>query len=271
MSPYDVRAPITVPGGGPAVLKVIGESSAADDAAARLTAVGFDVHVVPVKVARPRFDVRRFDFAPHALRVENPQGEGIELPYDAIRCIVHAHALEQLVATEPIRKTKFSLGLAVLTGGLVMLKTEESTRTSHSAQSDELLFVFPRGGDPLMLAQTRLVYQGLGDKLQSSQLANFNLVAAEFRRRSPGAVIDERLRRLSARRSRPTHTSSSRSRSWRRAWAVVRAATEADADRPSKMVDGEATDEPTRRDQRRASARLRGEGPVRSRAAKTQL
>ncbi len=192
---YDVRASLAVPGGGPSVLTVVGDPQRAQALCAGLRGQGLVAQVVPVKEDRPYFDVRRFSLGPTSIEVEDRDGLRRSLPYMSIDGLIRASAVRTTVSTKNVRERKFSPVRSMLSGGLVNTEVKVTKKTSRSTDSDELLFVYVGGEEPLRFSEQALQYQGLGEALQPSRLANFMFVVEALLKACPRARFDERLRR----------------------------------------------------------------------------
>jgi len=194
---YDVRASLTVPGGGPAVLAVVGDAERAEVLRAGLQARGMNAAVVSVRVDRPYFDVRRFSLESRSLEVEDRDGRQRSVPYASVDALVRASAVQTMVSTKTVRERKFNPVRSVLSGGLVNTSVKVTKKTQRETDSDEILFLFTGAALPLRLSERTLQYQGLGDALQPSRMANFLFMANAIVTGCPRARFDERLRRRS--------------------------------------------------------------------------
>lgn len=194
---YDVRASLTVSGGGPAVLAVVAEPDRAEALRAGLEARGLHAAVTSVRADRPYFDVRRFSLKPRSLEVEDRDGRQRSVPFASVDVLVRASAVQTTASIKTVRERKFSPIRSVLSGGLVNTSVKVTKKTQHDTDSDELLFLFTGGALPLRLSERTLQYQGLGDALQPSRMANFLFMANAVVMGCPRARIDERLRRRS--------------------------------------------------------------------------
>ncbi|MBV1861225.1 MAG: hypothetical protein KUG77_22600 [Nannocystaceae bacterium] len=194
---YDVRASLTVPGGGPAVLAVVAEPDRAQAYRAGLEARGIRAAVVSVRADRPDFDVRRFSLGPTSLEVEDREGRRRSVPYASVDVLIRASAVQTTVSTKTVRERKFNPVRSVLSGGLVNTSVKVTKKTQRDTDSDELLFLYTGGALPLRLSERTLQYQGLGDALQPSRMANFLYMAKAIVTGCPRARVDERLRRRS--------------------------------------------------------------------------
>lgn len=194
---YDVRASLTVPGGGPAVLAVVAEADRAEALRAGLEARGMHASVVSVRADRPYFDVRKFSLESRSLEVEDRDGRQRSVPFASVDVLVRASALQTVVSTKTVRERKFSPVRSVLSGGLMNTSVKVTKKTQRDTDSDELLFLYTGGALPLRLSERTLQYQGLGEALQPSRMANFLFTANAIITGCTRARLDERLRRRS--------------------------------------------------------------------------
>jgi hypothetical protein len=92
------------------------------------------------------------------------------------------------------KQKKFSMTRAVLTGGMVMRRTKTTLKQSRSQEREQVLYIFCRTGPaPILLRQTRLHHQGLGDQVAHSSLDNFSALIEQLRRHASHAMYDEGL------------------------------------------------------------------------------
>lgn len=194
---YDVRASLTVPGGGPSVLTVVGDPQRAEALCAGLRDQGFVARVVAVKQERPHFEVRRFTLGPSSLEVEDRDGLRRSVTYGSVNGLIRASAVRTTVSTKNVRERKFNPVRSMLSGGLVNTSVKVTKKTSRNTDSDELLFVYAGADEALRFSEQALAYQGLGDAMQPSRLANFMFVVDAMVKACPRARFDERLRRRS--------------------------------------------------------------------------
>jgi hypothetical protein len=100
------------------------------------------------------------------------------------------------------KSKSFSLGAAVMTGGLKMTRT--STRTERSSEEviEQVILVYARDGRAAALAEHELDFSCLGTAMQPSSTGNMLELARRLREGAKSAFYDERLMRL-GRRSLP--------------------------------------------------------------------
>ena len=112
-----------------------------------------------------------------------------------IAALVRATHRTSTASVDEVTQSKFSLGRAVITGGVVM--TKMAVRTARVARVDEIepvLYLFPRtGGLPWLLRERSLRYDALGAEVTPSSSHNFTRLVDLLRTRARGATYDERL------------------------------------------------------------------------------
>ncbi|SES73724.1 hypothetical protein [Stigmatella erecta] len=97
------------------------------------------------------------------------------------------------------QKAKFSLSTAIATQGLKMSRKEESTVRSQQEETEQVLLLYGRGGQRVVLRERELDFAFLGAAMQPTRIANMGAVARLFKDKAPGAFYDERLLRLGRR------------------------------------------------------------------------
>src|SRR5207237_1120371 len=99
-------------------------------------------------------------------------------------------------AIEVVREKKFDLGRAILTGGLIMRKTEKREVTSRTEASEQVLYLFRSSrGVPWLLREHDAHYDALGAAVAPTTSRNFATAVEQFRARAPHARFDDSLLR----------------------------------------------------------------------------
>jgi hypothetical protein len=93
----------------------------------------------------------------------------------------------------------FSVGNAVLTGGLKMTRTSTKIVRSSEEETEQVILVYARDGRAATLAEAELDFSCLGAGMQHSSTANMLELARRLRERAKGAFHDDRLVRLGRR------------------------------------------------------------------------
>jgi hypothetical protein len=196
VTPYEARARVMVPGGGPAV---VGAFAAPADAAAcvrRLQGAGFATLIVDSsEIARDdnRFDVYQIRFGGDALEAVARNGGHRSVPFASVTLLLRGMAFGRAVESSVVREKKFSPGRAVLSGGLLLRKTVETVTETTTSYQKLFLMIYAAGQSPLVLNPEQMDFSTLGSNLRLTREANFAWVCAELRRNCARAVWDERL------------------------------------------------------------------------------
>ena len=101
------------------------------------------------------------------------------------------YVIEQ--TTDPEQTKKFSMGRAVLTGGLVMTKRKSIPPEQAPVKRERVLYVIDEHGEPFRLSESALSHDGLGPKMKPTLAENFTTLVEELRIRAPRAFFDDRL------------------------------------------------------------------------------
>jgi hypothetical protein len=196
---YELRASAQPPEGGPVVVSVHAERAPADLQAKRLCERAIDAVVHPVDDPLPdRMTVRSFELTDDTLRVTSRQDKTDVIRFASIELLLRVMQHTESTSTETVRDRKFSLGKALLTGGLAMTRTTKTTRTTATAEAQQLVLVFAGSHPVAFLGERDVTYPPLGAALQASRAANFQHLLTELRHRAPRALYDDRLVRRSA-------------------------------------------------------------------------
>jgi hypothetical protein len=137
--------------------------------------------------------VRSFRLAPDALSVSSPMGESESVSWAEPVALVRAMHRTRTEQIEKNAERKFSFGRAAMSGGVLLTKTVTKTTTHTNEEREQVLYLFRRGGTPLLFTQSRTKYEALGADLRPSQIENFSTVVRLLRERAPDAAYDERL------------------------------------------------------------------------------
>jgi hypothetical protein len=126
-------------------------------------------------------------------------GEPLTMDWEDVTVILRG-ASSLRTQSEHTEKTKqVALGAALVTGGLKLTKTTETTVRGSSEETSQVLFVFDREGRGAMLPEVGFDFSCLGAAMQPSRTANMATLARLVRERAPAAFYDERLLRLGRR------------------------------------------------------------------------
>ena len=166
----------------------------ADEAEARrltagLTALGFRAFAAePRQVPgdAQRVLARDLEWTATGLAVTDGRGGRHDCPAGSI--VLVQLGFRSSSQTERVKSTerKFSMGRALLSGGLSLTKTVVTVSDQVTSSREPFLLVTRTGDLPaLILYESRLNYQGLGAALQPSRILNFRTVQERLRGLGP--------------------------------------------------------------------------------------
>jgi hypothetical protein len=193
---YEAASRLRAPGGGPSVVARFADRGAAREAAAVLRASGFDALLLDegeIETDARRFLVRGFELGPDGMTVES-RGRRLEARYGQIDLLLRGVRISaRQPAAARAMERKLSLVRAALSGGLILTKPVPARRPRPVEDREGFLHLYGQGLPPLVWRESEVLYHSLGEPLQPSRAANFDLLAAELRRRCPQALYDHRL------------------------------------------------------------------------------
>ena len=195
-TPYETRARVSDPEGGPAVVARYGEIEQAWACTGRLRANGISpILLTPedVETDNRRFLVRSFHLGDHGITATSRRGESAEIEYRQVGLFLRGTRVDEKTELKTTEQRKFSIGRAVLTQGLVMSKTVRKLEQVKTSDREDFLQLYVEGRSPLAFRSGGLDYRALGSALQPSVQANFTRLAARLRQALPEARYDERL------------------------------------------------------------------------------
>lgn len=181
----------------PAILQRL-EAPAALALARALTAAGAPALAMDPEAAEPPLVVRSFELGPATATFVERDGGETEVGYGDIRLLLRGLRVTNTTSVRTETERKFSPGMAIMTQGLKMTRTEKKEiRSEVTTPFHAALAYGPWGA--LLLDEAEMVYQSLGPALKPSRLENLNTLVAELRKRAVDAVYDNRLLRLGSR------------------------------------------------------------------------
>lgn len=163
---------------------------------AGLAALAVDVDV-PTDEDRTRGHAIAFE--PQGITVSPRLGEALVVGWTEVLAILRGARSSRLDVRRAEKSKRFSVGAAVMTGGLVMSRTATTTVRSSDETLEQVILLYARDGRAATLAETELDFSSLGTRMQPSSTANMVEIARLLRERAPGAYYDERLVRLGRR------------------------------------------------------------------------
>ena len=183
---------------GPAVVSCLADPQLAQAVSVKLQKNGFNAFVVDVEAAlskRPVFSLRRFKFESDSIHIEEIDGRKSSIAYKDIKFILPAFLITKQTETNAVTEKKFSVGKTIMSGGIPMRKNVSSQEVTAHEEREKVLYLCGGNRARIIGAQSTLLYDGLGEKMQPSKDMNFNSLVAEMRQRCPNASYDDRLLR----------------------------------------------------------------------------
>jgi hypothetical protein len=195
-TPYEIKARLSDPEGGPAVVARYGEVEPAWACTGRLRANGISpILLTPedVETDARRFLVRGFELGGQALKATSRRGETAEIPYRDLKLFLRGVRVDEQTETKTTEQRKFSMARALVTQGMMMTKTVRKTAKVTTVAREEFFHLYAAGRPPLVFRSGALDYRSFGAALQPSVQANFTLLVERMRQAFPGARYSERL------------------------------------------------------------------------------
>jgi hypothetical protein len=184
----------------PAVLAHLA-AEPADALVARLRQVGLAVLAVeaPVPTDAVRTVARTVELGPEQVSFQPRSGAPVSLPWGEIAAIMRGLSAVQSDTATVQESKKFSLSTALMTQGLKMSRSVEKTVHSQQETTEQVIFVYGRGGQRIVLREHGLDFSCLGPAMQMTRTANIAVLARLLKEKAPRAFHDERLIRLGRR------------------------------------------------------------------------
>ena len=177
------------------------EPARADALAASLRSAGVAALAVDASCPtdRDRTVVHRFELDDAGGTFTPRSGEPVRVPWTDILAILRGQRAARTDVQRTEKSRGFSVGRAVLTGGLVLSKTTTTTTRSSSETTEQIVLLYLRDGRSLSLAEQELDLSCLGPGMQPSSTGNMAELARRLRAHAGSAFHDERLLRLGRR------------------------------------------------------------------------
>lgn len=193
---YEIKARLSDPEGGPAVVARYGEIEPAWACTGRLRANNIrPILLTPedVETDARRFLVRSFELGGQTLRATSRRGETAEIAARDLRLFLRGVRVEEQTDLKTTEQRKFSMARAVLTQGMMLTKTVRKTTRVTTAAREEFFHLYATGHPPLVFRSGALDYRSFGGTLQPSVQANFIQLVERMRQAFPDAPYSERL------------------------------------------------------------------------------
>ncbi|HEV7735343.1 MAG TPA: hypothetical protein VGR62_24435 [Candidatus Binatia bacterium] len=179
---------------GPRVLATFAANEDATRLATALVAAKFDAFVLDL-APESQVEVvpRSFVLRPDGVQVTLRDGLPLAVRFDRIQVLLRGTRMAQERHTEVTHHRKLSIERAVLTGGLIMTKTEKKEVTRTIDQREGFLHVRAAGVSAVELRESELLYDGLGAQREPTRTGNFAKLVAILREGAPQARWDDRM------------------------------------------------------------------------------
>jgi hypothetical protein len=136
--------------------------------------------------------IRRFRLDADAIVLAEPRPA--RLPATDVSALLRAVHYTRTDQRKEASTKSFSVGRALVTGGLVSSKTTKREERSSATETEPVLYVFRASGEtPWILRERGTNYSALGRELGPSSMQNFLTTVRALRALAPRAVYDERL------------------------------------------------------------------------------
>lgn len=193
---FEALSRLRVPGSGPVIVRLFADYGSAEKLAGQLDSGGFHAVVLnntEIDAEAGRLTVKRFGLDKQQLHVELRGGGNLAVVYEDVEVILRGTGITTRTETETTKKRSLSLGRALLTSGLVMTKTTKTVREVTTGEREGFLALYAADKPILSFRENVLSFESFGPEMKPSRSENFSYLAAELRRRCPGAVYDDRL------------------------------------------------------------------------------
>jgi hypothetical protein len=193
---YEVRARLSDPEGGPAVVARYGEIEPAWACTGRLRANGISPILLTaedLETDAQRFLVRSFELGSQGITATSRRGDTIQIAYRDLDLFLRGVRVDERTELKTTEQRKFSMGRALLTQGLMMTKTVRKTDKVTSVEREEFFHLYTDGRPPLVFRSGALDYRSFGPALQPSVQANFTHLVEQMRQAFPEVPYNERL------------------------------------------------------------------------------
>ncbi|NJK31639.1 MAG: hypothetical protein HC927_04055 [Deltaproteobacteria bacterium] len=144
----------------------------------------------------------QFESRPEGARLHTQaHGHGqVQVDAAEVYALIHAIVVTDQQQTQQRTSKQFSATRAMLTGGLIMARKQDTVSRVTDSEAEERVYLVrglngqPNLRDPLLFAQHQLRYSGLGDDIGHSSLESFAALSRRLREFAPHAFHDDRLR-----------------------------------------------------------------------------
>lgn len=126
-------------------------------------------------------------------------GDSTVFEWKDVTAILRGVRASRIEVQRTERTKSFSVGTAVVTGGLKTTRTATNTVRSSEEEIEQVILVYAGDGRAAVLAEGQLAFSCLGAGMQPSSTGNMLELARRVREKATSAFYDERLLRLGRR------------------------------------------------------------------------
>ncbi|GBD98599.1 hypothetical protein BMS3Abin07_00619 [bacterium BMS3Abin07] len=196
ISAYEAGARLRVAGRFPVIIASFAELGEAEKTAAKINSAGFRAIVLKedeLESEAGRITVRKFSFEERGLVIESGHAKRLAVDYTSVNLILRGMSMKQTRETRTEKERKFSMGNALLSGGLVMTSSSEKEYIDVSENREGFIHIYDKENNIVVFRENSLNYSSLGERLKPSRSANFAFIISELKRLCAGALYDETL------------------------------------------------------------------------------
>jgi len=196
VSLFDALVRLRVPGRGPLVVSSRRDEAAAREISDKLEAAGFRTYTVnedEIESDEKRAVVHKVRLGEGTFEIETKMGKTVKTEYQLVYGIIRGIRIAQTIKTETTKERKLAAGRALMTGGLVVTRTTQTTLDLTAEERVGFFQLYVAGRQPVLFLEPALIFDSTGLALQRTRTANFSYLLSEMKRRCIATVYDERL------------------------------------------------------------------------------
>jgi hypothetical protein len=200
---YDARQKLAV--GMPCVVLMTEDRAKTTSLLGALRARGHGAVACEARAVVPNammVQVRRFHFEGDAFVVEAGQDGQLgaktdeRVAYADMLAFIHATHRHTTERREQTKEKKFRPVAALASGGVILTKTVTHDVVRTGEDKEQVVYIFRKGGVPVLLSESGAQYAGLGDAALPTRIQNFATTTRLLRERAPAVPWDARLTTL---------------------------------------------------------------------------
>jgi len=192
---YEALSRLRLPGEGPFTVAVLAAKDQAAQLFEKLNAAGFHAVIIgdeDIEAENKALPVRQFSFNDKDLMV-GAGNERLSIPFNEIDLVLRGTRISGSTSLDTSTTKSFSMGMAVLSGGLMISKTTKTVREVSTEERERFVNLYSGTGPVIAFRENLLIYDSFGVALKPSRAENFGYLVSELRRLCTKAEYDERL------------------------------------------------------------------------------